>query len=101
MSWENLTGIATRTHLRVFGENVTITFVDGRELQTKAILTPHMTHLRDHNSDLESYALIASVSKKDVQDPQSVSEILIQGKTYHFIKHKIDPDGFYVFFLSE
>lgn len=101
MSFESLTGIAARAQLRVFGIDVNLSFSDGRELKTKAIIGPHMTHLREHNADFESYALIASIAQKDVLDPQSVSRVFAQEKEYQVIKYKLEADGFCVYFLSE
>lgn len=101
MALESLTVISARTHLKIFGEVVNLFFQDETELKTKAIITPHMTHLREHNSDFESYALIASVARKDVLDPQNLNKIFIQEKEYQVIKYKLEPDGFVVFFLSE
>ena len=101
MSWKSLSEMATRVHLRLFGLDVKVNFIDGKELQTKAILSPHMTHLREHNSDFESFALIASLSKENIKDPQTVSSIVAQETVYQIIKYKLEPDGFYVFFLSE
>jgi hypothetical protein len=101
MSWESLSGIATRVHLRLFGVDAKINFNDGKSLKTKAILSPHMTILKDYNADFESFALIASLAKEDITDPQSVSSIFTQEKEYQIIKYKLEPDGFYAFFLSE
>lgn len=101
MAWENLAGIATRVHLKLFGQDAKVTFTDGRELLTKVILSPHMTHLKDHHSDFESFALIASLAKEIVLDPQTVLSIFTQEKEYKIVKYKLEPDGFYNFFLSE
>lgn len=101
MSWETITGITARVHLRLFGNDVTLKFNDESELKTKAVLTPHMTHLSEHNNDFESYALIASVFKKDVSNPQNLIGIVANETQYQIIPYKLEADGFYVFFLSE
>ena len=101
MTWKSLSGMATRMHLRLFGVDVKVTFTNGKELLTKAILSPHMTHLKDNNSDFESFALIASLSTEEIVDPQTLSSIFVQDKIYQVIRYKLEPDGFTVFFLSE
>ncbi len=101
MSFETITGIAARTQLRVFGENVTLSFLDGTELKTKAIIAPHMTHLKEQYSDFESSALIASIAKKDVLTPDNLVGIATENKFYKPEKYKLEPDGFTIFFLSE
>ena len=101
MTWKSLSGMATRMHLRLFGVEAIINFNDGKTLQTNAILSPHMTILKDYNSDFESFALIASLAKDDIDDPQKVTSIFTQEKEYQTIKYKLEPDGFYAFYLSE
>lgn len=101
MSWESITGIASRVQLRLFGSDVTLLFSDEKELKTKAILTPHMTHLSEYHSDFESYALIASVLKNDVLEPQNLTGIIVNETQFQIVRYKLEPDGFYAFFLSE
>ena len=101
MTWKSLSGMATRMNLRLFGVDAKVSFTNGKELQTKAILSPHMTHLKDHNSDFESFALIVSLSAEEIADPETVLSIFVQDKIYQVIRYKLEPDGFTVFFLSE
>ena len=101
MNWESLAGIATRTHLRIFGDDVNLVFSDGNELKTKAIISPHMTHLRDYSSEVNSHALIASVAKEDVgEDPERLVGINIREKSYGVFEPKIEADGFFAYFLE-
>ena len=101
MTWENLTEIATRTHLKTFGSEIILFFSDGRELSTKGIFSPQITKLKENNSDFESYALKLSIAQKDVNDLQSVVEIYVKEKRYQILKYEMEADGFVVFFLSE
>ncbi len=101
MILENLTKNFVATHLRTFGEDVNLIFSNGNEIETKAIFSIHMTNLKEHHTDIESYAQIAFISKFDVCDPNSLREIVKGENKYANVRYKIGEDGFYVYFLSE
>ncbi len=101
MSWESLITQAAKTQLKIFGESVNLLFADGKELKTKTILSPQSTHLKDHHADFEAYALVASISKNEVKNPQEIVEFHLKEKRYQVIKYQQEPDGFITFYLSE
>jgi hypothetical protein len=101
MSWESWTTNAARTQLNIFGESVNLLFADGKALKTKTIVSPQTTYLKDHHGDFEAHALVASISKHEVQNPQEVIEFHLKEKRYQVIKYQVESDAFISFFLSE
>lgn len=101
MTWESATKIATKVQLRTFGSDIEIEFDDGNKKSVKSIINMHMNEHKSYHTESEDYLLMCSVAQEEIKNVQSVISIFYKNKTYGILKYQTDPDGYFVFFLSE
>ena len=101
MGWNNISFIAARSQINLLGEYMTLIFDDGTEKNTKGIVTIKDDVLKKNYAEFDGYSLIVALFKAHVPDHKKLINIYLQEVMYSIINYKMDPDGFYYFYLSE
>jgi len=101
MGWEEMTSFAVKSQLKIFGKKVEIILENGQTISTQSIIYDDFEAQNKFHLEVDGFVKVASISKEDVKDPQSVNLINYRGKSYDILRFETLHDGYHLFFLSE
>ena len=101
MSWKTLVESASNTLLNTYGEDMTAILQDYSLKEVRGIFYPHMKKMYEQSLEFDADELLLSLSVKDIPNPNDLIGIIYKEKEYKAIRHKIEPDGFNLYFLGE